>query len=138
MIFFRPQWPGGPQEVNGVKLRPKRDGSVFTLEAPAKHKQALVALGWNVQPKANSGRVTLSGPPPTPAPPAAVESAPASSPAAEALASNAKTVVKEVRAGTHDAILAEMLSAEEDAGVGTGSSRGTVTTAIEKRIEEIS
>lgn len=142
MIFFRTQWPGGPQEVDGAKFRPKRDGSVFTLEAPAKHKQALVSLGWKVRVKPPSGRVTLSGPGPTPKAAPAVESTPdvpaSSTDVADALASNAKTVCKGVRAGDFDSLLADMLAMEEEAGVGAGSSRSTVVEAIKKRIEEIS
>ena len=141
MIFFRPQWPGGPQEVNGVRLRPKREGSVFVLEAQAKHKQALVALGWKVRANPTSGRVPLSGPAATPKPAPAPEK-PVDEPVddtsvKDALSSNAKTVCKGVRSGDFDSILQEMLDVEEDAGVGAGSARTTVIEAINKRLAEI-
>ena len=135
MIFFRNQWPGGPQEVGGQLLRPRREGSVFVLDAPAKHKQALVALGWKVRGSAPKAPEPASepAPPPTPAP-APVEP---SSAAIDMLSSNAKTVCKNVRAGDCDEHLSEMLDLEEQEGVGAGSSRRTVVEAIKKRMAEI-
>lgn len=146
MIFFRKQWPGGPQEVDGVKFRPKREGSVFTLEAPAKHKRSLVALGWQVRGATKEPAKApvkapepASEPAPAPVAPAATES-PAQGDveaAEQALSSNAKTVCKLIRSGKHDAYLADMLSLEKASGVGAGATRSTVIDAISKRMEEI-
>ena len=132
MKFVHRQWPGGPQEVAGRRLSVRKEGGFHVLDASPKFRTALVALGWR---GAAVGAPTAASAPATATrPPAPARSASAGRTAAAAvLRSNARTVCRAVRAGTHDAMLAELLDAEK----ADDTPRSTVVSALENRIEEV-
>jgi|DEB0MinimDraft_6_1074348.scaffolds.fasta_scaffold01836_2 hypothetical protein len=132
MKFFRADWAGGTVELEGKRLKPQKAGSVYILEAHAKHRVSLVGLGWRVL----CAPVGVSGKPATAAHgPTTQNAASGPSRAAMALSGNARTVARAVKAGKMDELLVEMLDLEK---AKTSGKRVTVISVIERRIEAIS